>query len=162
MVRRDPVTVRQGDVVAERAMARLVVHLAGRTLERVEDDVLVVPRDHALREVHAIRVLRIEMLARGFVLPPGALVEPFDAHDAERGCELVQAVVQPGLRVIRLAVVAEPVRKVDQLRVPRDEHSAFSGRDRLGGSERPDARVAPGAGTLAVPRGTVRMRAILE
>src|SRR5260221_3510046 len=137
--------------MAQRSMAWLVVDLAGRTLERIEDDVLVVPRHHAFGQMYAIGVLRIEALPRDRVLPCGDLVEPFDAHDAERGGEFVQPIVESGLRVVGLAVVAEPVCKLDQIGMPGDEHPAFTGRDRLGRGERPEARVAPGAGTLSMP-----------
>ena len=66
------------------------------------------------------------------------------------------------MRVVGLAVVAEPVGELDQVRMAGDEHAALSGRDRLRCRERPDAGVAPAAGPKAVPRRSVCVRAILE
>ena len=51
VVLRDPVGVREVDRVAHHAVAGLVVDLAGRALERLEDDVLVEAGDHPLREL---------------------------------------------------------------------------------------------------------------
>ena len=159
-----PVAVRQVDVVAEHAMARLVVHLAGRALDRVEDDVLVVAR----RPCPPGSSTRFgcagsSSLARDGVLPRGDLVEPLDADDAERCRELVQSVVEPWLRVVGLAVVAEPVGELDQLRragetsmPPSPVEIVFvAANDQMPG-------VAPGAGAPTVPRRAVRVRAVLE
>src|SRR5439155_7631139 len=56
VVLRDPVGVRQVDVVAQQAVAGLVVDLAGRAVDRVENDVLVEPGGHSGREDDAVRV----------------------------------------------------------------------------------------------------------
>src|SRR5436309_42158 len=105
---------------------------------------------------------RVEALAGDGVLPLGDLVEALDADDAERGRELVHAVVETRLRMVGLAVLAERARELDQLRVLRHEHSSLARRDRLRGSERPDARLAPRPGAAAVPRTAVRVGAVLD
>ena len=75
-------------------MARLVVHLPGRALDRLEDDVLVEARDHAVRQGELRRIHRVELRARGLVLPGDDLVQALGLHDADRGGELVQAEVE--------------------------------------------------------------------
>ena len=88
-------------------VAGLVVDLARRPLDRLEDDVLVEARDHSLGKLDPVRVQRVEVLPRERVLPGDDLVEALHADDSECGRELVHPVVEAGPRVVRLAVVAE-------------------------------------------------------
>ena len=114
-------------MVPQHAVAGLVVDLARGALDRVEDDVLVEAGDHAVRQFDPVRMRGVEELAGDRVLPLGDVVEPLDADDAERGRELVQPVVHPGPRVVRLAVVDEGAGEVDQAFVGGDEHAALAG-----------------------------------
>src|SRR5438105_1447254 len=105
VVLRDPVRVRKLDVVAEQAVARLVVDLARRALDRVENDVLVVARRHPRRQDDAVRVDGVELLTGLRVLPRDDLVQPLHLDDADRSRELVHAEVEPVNGVVGLAVV---------------------------------------------------------
>src|SRR5262249_61060817 len=64
--------------------------------------------------------------------------------------------------VVRLAVVAEPLRVLEQALVPRHEHPAFAGGDGLGRVERVRARVAPAPRPASVPARPVGVGAVLE
>src|SRR4051794_3719481 len=90
----DPVRVRQVDPVAHDAVARLVVDLPRRALDRLEDDVLVVPGGHSLRQAESCGVVRVEVGSCGFVLPRDDLVQPVHLNDPDGRCELVQPEVQ--------------------------------------------------------------------
>ena len=102
------------------------------------------------------------MLARNRVLPGHDLVEPPGLHCREGGRELVNPEVEPLDRVIRLPVVAERARELDQVGVARDERAALAGRDRLGRVERVGAGVAVGSRALPAPGGAMRVRAVLQ
>ena len=121
--------------MAHDAVAGLVVDLPGRALERLEDDVLVEPRDHPVGQLQPRGVERVELVAGDPVLPGDDLLEPLGAEDPERGGELVHAVVEPVGRVVGLAVVAEGLGELDQLGVasrrgsrPRRSRSSSSAR----------------------------------
>ena len=105
---------------------------------------------------------RVELVAGDPVLPGHDLLEPLGAEDPERCGELVHTVVEPGRLVVRLAVVPEVTRELDQVVVPGDEDAALAGRDRLRRRERPQPGVAERPGLAAVPGGAVRVRAVLE
>src|SRR5579859_7154707 len=147
----NPIAVGQIDLAAEDAVTGRVIDLPRRPLDRVEHDVLVEAGHHAGRELDAGRMLRVELSARDIVLPSDDLLQTLDADDPERGGELAHAVVQAGLRMRRLRVVAEGARVLDQLWMPRDEHAALAGGDRLRRCERPQACVAPRSGATTVP-----------
>ena len=155
MVLCDPVRVRKIDVVPHDAVARFVVDLAGRLLDLVEDDVLVEPRRHAVRKLQSAGVLCVQDLGGDAVLPLHDLRQALRLDQAERGGELAEAEVE-SLHVIRgLAVVAECLGVLDQLRVARHQDATLPGRHRLGRVERVHAGIAERAGGLAVPGGAV-------
>ena len=54
MILRDPVAVWEVDGVAHDSVARLVVHLARRTLDRLKNDVLVETGGHPLGKLDPI------------------------------------------------------------------------------------------------------------
>src|SRR3954454_8349152 len=64
--------------------------------------------------------------------------------------------------MIRLAVVAEGARVLEDLIAVGDEHATLARRDRLGGVEGIRARVPPGAGAAPVAGGAMRVGAVLE
>src|SRR2546425_11676949 len=61
VVARHPVGVGQVRLLAEDRVAGGVVHLPRGVRDLVEHDVLVVARDHALGEAHAVGVLSVEL-----------------------------------------------------------------------------------------------------
>src|SRR5438445_5334474 len=138
-------------MMAHDSVARLVVHLARRALDRLKHDVLVETGRHPRREHEPRRIVRIESLARGSVLPRDDLVEAFDTDDPQSSRELVHTEVEPVDSVVRLAVIAERPRELDQIVVSGDEHPAFTGGDRLRRRERPDTRIAPRSRAATVP-----------
>ena len=146
----------------QQAVAGLVVDLARGALERVEDDVLVEPRGHAVRQEQATGVAVVEHVARILVLPPDDLLEALDLDQPQRGGELAHAEVEPRSGVVGLAVVAVAARELGQLGMAGHEHPALARRDRLRRVERIDAGVAPRAGPAAVPAGAVGVGAVLE
>src|SRR3954469_2081523 len=106
--------------MTEDAVAGLVIHLARRPLDRLEDDVLVEARRHPLGEPQSLLIDRIELFARDLVLVLDDLRRALRGHDTERRGELAHAQTEPLDAVVRLAVVAKRARKIDQLRVLRD------------------------------------------
>src|SRR5579875_2053519 len=107
-------------------------------------------------------VAGVELLPRDRVLPRDDLRQPLDLDQPDGGSELAHPEVESCHAVLGLAVVAEGPRELEDLRAAGDEHAALAGCDRLGGVQRVDARVSPGARAAAVPLGAVRVRAILD
>src|SRR5690348_9976761 len=107
MVLGDPVGVRKVDVVAHDPMAGRVVDLAGRSLDRIEDDVLVEAGHHSFRQPDTTRVARVEPFARNTVLPRRDLVHAGDTEDTEGGGELVHPVVESWGCIVGLTVIPD-------------------------------------------------------
>ena len=117
VVLRHPVGVRQLVAGAHDAVAGLVVDLARRPLDRVEHDVLVEARGHAVGQLEAPRMHRIELLARD-----ARSSRPRSPPSARSGRAPSAAVnslmrkLRPVHVVVGLAVVAEGARELEQRR----------------------------------------------
>ena len=110
-----PVRVRQVDRVPEDPVAGLVVDLARRALDRVEDDVLVEARDHAVGELQARRSgpgrgasARPRSSRRRSPSRRSVWTSPIAAVNSFR------RKFRPCTRVVGLAVVAERARELDR------------------------------------------------
>src|SRR3954471_6035740 len=101
----DPVGIRQLVARSAYPMAGLVVDLARRALDLVEDYVLVEPGSHAVRQPQPRGMRLIQQSAGDFVLPGNYLTHALHLHEAKRGGELVHPEVEPLHRVVGLAVV---------------------------------------------------------
>src|SRR5262249_20328161 len=116
-------------------MARRVVDLARRALDRLEDDVFVEAGAHSVRELEPRRIDSVEPLTGDGILPGRDLVEAPHLYEPDRARELAHPEVQPVEAVVGFSVVAEPARELDDVVPPRDEHAALAGGDGLRGGE---------------------------
>ena len=75
MILRCPLSIRKDSLLLHNRVAQFVVHLPGRLLDRLEDDVLVVAGLHAVRKFDPLRVFRIQVLPGNLSLPGRDLVQ---------------------------------------------------------------------------------------
>ena len=150
--------------MAHDAVARLVVDLAGRALDRVEDDVLVEPGDHPVGQLAGGRGCTGSSCSRAAAFFQATISsQPLGLHEPERGGELAHAEVQPGDGVVGLAVVAERAR-VRRAAPGRARRASRPRRSRPSWSRRTTTRrrrpTCPGRRPFQC--GAVRVRAVLD
>ena len=101
-------------------VAQGVVYFPGRLLDRLENDILVVTGDHAVRKFDPLQVFRIQVFHGNLILPGGDLVHPIDLDSAKSSCKFRHSVIQTFYHVLEFSVVSKFLRKLNKAVVLRD------------------------------------------